>query len=65
MYKLIKLNFEMKKFFGNVFAVIVGNILTFTLMAVVFGLIIMFSMAENWFQGKGPKDGSVLELTFD
>ncbi len=55
----------MKKFFGNVFAVIVGNILTFTLVAMVLGLVVMFSMAGSWFQSKGPKDGSVLELTLD
>ena len=55
----------MKKFFGNVFAVIVGNILTFTLIGIVIGILVMFSMAESWFQTKGPKDGSVLELTLD
>ncbi len=55
----------MKKFFGNVFAVIVGNILTFTLIGLVVGCMVLFSMVGNWFQTKGPKDGSVLELTFD
>lgn len=55
----------MKKFFGNVFAVIVGNILTFTLIGLVIGLFVMISMAGSWFQSKGPKDGSVLELTLD
>src|SRR5690606_8279012 len=63
--QIINFNFEMKNFFGNVLAVIVGNFLTFTLIALVFGLIIMFSVAGEWFQSKGPKDGSVLELTFD
>src|SRR5690606_22820690 len=53
------------KFFGNVFAVIVGNILTFTLIGLVIGLFVMISMAGSWFQSKGPKDGSVLELTLD
>lgn len=55
----------MKKFFGNVFAVIVGNFLTFILIFSVFGLLILMSMAGELFQSKGPKNGSVLELTFD
>src|SRR5690606_22315781 len=55
----------MKNFFGNVFAVIVGNILTFTLIGLVVGCMVLFSMAGEWFQPHGPKDGSVLELTFD
>lgn len=55
----------MKKFFGNVFAVIVGNFLTFTLIAATFGLIILFSMMGSLFQSKGPKNGSVLELTLN
>lgn len=55
----------MKKFFGNVFAVIVGNFLTFILIFSVFGLLILMSMAGELFQSTGPKNGSVLELTFD
>ncbi|NLN34114.1 MAG: signal peptide peptidase SppA [Flavobacteriaceae bacterium] len=55
----------MKKFFGNVFVVIVGNFLTFILIFSVFGLLILMSMAGELFQSTGPKNGSVLELTFD
>lgn len=55
----------MKKFFGNVFAVIIGNFLTFAIVALMIGVIVMFSMAGSWFQSKGPKDGSVLEITFN
>ncbi len=55
----------MKKFFGNVFAVIVGNFLTFALIAFVFGGIILFSMTGELFKSNGVKNGSVLELTFD
>lgn len=55
----------MKKFFGNVLAVVVGNVLTFTLIALAVSCIVLFSMVGEWFQTKGPKDGSVLEITFD
>lgn len=55
----------MKKFFGNVFAVIIGNILTFILIGLFFGAILLFSVVEGFFQDKGPKNGSVLEITFN
>ncbi len=54
----------MKKFFGNVFAVIIGNFLTFAILGVLIGAVVLFSMAGSWFQSKTPKDGSVLEITF-
>lgn len=55
----------MKKFFGNVFAVIVGNILTFVLFGLLITLIVFFSLAGSLFQTSKLKEGSVLELTFD
>jgi len=55
----------MKKFFGNVFAVIVGNVLTFVIVCFLVGAVVLFSMMGSWFQSKGPKDGSVLEITFN
>lgn len=55
----------MKKFFGNVFTVIVGNFLTFGLIAMVIGGIILISAIPSLFQSKGPKDGSVLEITLN
>lgn len=55
----------MKKFFGNVMAVVVGNLLTFGLIALVIGGLLIFSLAGSLFQGSGVKDGSVLEITFD
>lgn len=55
----------MKKFFGNVFAVILGNFLTFILIGIFIGAIAMFSLAEGFFKDKGPKSGSVLEITFN
>src|SRR5690606_42094807 len=56
---------EMKKFFGSVLAVVVGNILTFSLIALVMGCMVLFTIAGEWFQPKGPKSGSVLEITFE
>ena len=55
----------MKRFFGNVLAVIIGNILTFTFISAVLVGIVMFSLAGNLNQSKSPKKDSVLELTFD
>jgi protease-4 len=55
----------MKKFFGNVFAVILGNFLTFILIGILIGIFVMFSLAEGLFQDKGPKNGSVLEITLN
>lgn len=55
----------MKKFFGNVFTVIVGNFLTFALITMVIGGIILVSAIPSFFQSKGPKDGSVLEITLN
>jgi len=55
----------MKKFLGNIFAVIIGNFLTFAIIASLVGVVVLFSMAGNWFQSKGPKNGSVLEITFN
>lgn len=55
----------MKKFFGNVFAVIIGNLLTFIFIGLVLGAMIMFSLAEGFFKDNGPKNGSVLEITFN
>ncbi|MFA7687368.1 MAG: signal peptide peptidase SppA [Moheibacter sp.] len=55
----------MKKFFGNVLTVIVGNFLTFTLIALVIGGLILVSSIPSLFESKGPKDGSVLELTLN
>lgn len=55
----------MKKFFGNVFAVVVGNFMTFAFIALVVGGIILISSIPSFFQGKGPKDGSVLEITLN
>lgn len=55
----------MKKFFGNVFTVVIGNFLTFAFIALVIGGIILVSAIPSFFQGKGPKDGSVLEITLN
>lgn len=55
----------MKKFFGNVMTVVVGNLLTFGLIALVIGGLLIFSLAGSLFQGSNVKDGSVLEITFD
>lgn len=55
----------MKKFFGNVLAVILGNLLTFIFIGLVLGAFAMFSLAEGLFQDNGPKNGSVLEITFN
>lgn len=55
----------MKKFFGNVFAVIVGNLLTILVVGAVLTIIGAISMMGTLFQGKGPKSDSVLEITFD
>lgn len=55
----------MKKFFGNVLAVIVGNILTFILMGVLLFGFIMFSLAGTMFEKKSIKKNAILELTFN
>src|SRR5690606_32771314 len=55
----------MKKFFGNVLAVIIGNLLTFTFISIILGIFLVFSLATTWFESSEPKDGSVLEITFD
>lgn len=55
----------MKKFFGNVLAVVVGNFMTFAFIAIVVGCIVLVSSIPSFFQGKGPKDGSVLEITLN
>lgn len=55
----------MKRFFGNVFAVIIGNILTFSLFGLAIFGIVMFSMAGEMFNKKSTKDNSILELTFN
>lgn len=55
----------MKRFFGNVVAVIIGNILTFSLFGLALFVIVMFSMAGEMFNKKSTKDNSILELTFN
>ena len=55
----------MKKFFGSVFAVIIGNFLTFIIIALLIGAVVMFSTAGSWFESKGPKNGSVLEISLN
>lgn len=55
----------MKKFFGNVFTVVVGNFLTFAVIALVIGCLILVSSIPSFFQGKGPKADSVLEITLN
>lgn len=55
----------MKKFFGNVSAVVVGNFVTFAVIGIVLGCIILISALPSFFKGKGPKDGSVLEITLN
>lgn len=55
----------MKKFLGNVFAVIIGNILTFVLLGLIVTVIVLFSLAGGLFQSSNLKSGSVLELTFN
>lgn len=55
----------MKNFLGNVFAVVVGNLLTFSLGVILICIILLFSLAGSLFQGSKLKDGSVLEITFE
>ena len=55
----------MKRFFRNVLAVILGNLLTFSLVLLVFIGFLMFSAAGDMFKSKGPKQNSVLEITLD
>lgn len=55
----------MKRFFRNVLAVILGNILTFSLVLLVFIGFLMFSAAGEMFKSKGPKQNSVLEITLN
>lgn len=55
----------MKRFFRNVLSVIIGNLLTFSLLLLVFIGFLMFSAAGDMFKSKGPKKNSVLEITLD
>lgn len=55
----------MKKFFGNVSAVVVGNFVTFAVIGFVIGCIVLISAIPSFFQGKGPKEDSVLEITLN
>lgn len=55
----------MKKFFGNVFAVVVGNILTFAIIGMLIGILVLFTTVSAFFDSKGPKSGSVLEITLN
>lgn len=55
----------MKKFLGNVMTIIIGNLLTIVVVVLVIGAFAVLSIADSWFQNKGIKDGSVLELTFN
>lgn len=55
----------MKKFFGNVFTVVVGNFLTFAIIMLVVGGVILVASIPSFFERKGPKDGSVLEITLN
>ncbi|MFV0305878.1 MAG: signal peptide peptidase SppA [Moheibacter sp.] len=55
----------MKKFFGNILTVIIGNILTLVLIGSLIGVLAFFAIAGSWPQSLGVKDGSILELTFD
>lgn len=55
----------MRKFFGNVLTVIIGNLLTFGLIVLIIGGIILFSVAGSLFQSSGVRDGSVLEIKLD
>lgn len=55
----------MKKFFGNVLAVIVGNFLTYSIIGAVIAVMIFFSVAGEWFKDSGPRKNSVLELTLN
>lgn len=55
----------MKRFFGNILAVIIGNLLTFTLIFGGLFFFIMLSVAGSFFQGTKIKNSSVLELTFE
>lgn len=55
----------MKRFFGNVLAVIVGNLLTILTLGIFVFVFILFSMSGDLFKGSPVKSGSVLELTFD
>lgn len=55
----------MKKFFGNVLAVIVGNFLTYSIIGAVIAAMIFFSVAGEWFKDSGPRKNSVLELTLN
>lgn len=55
----------MKKFFGNVLAVIVGNFLTYSIIGAVIAVMVFFSVAGEWFKDSGPRKNSVLELTLN
>lgn len=55
----------MKRFFGNILAVIIGNLLTFTLIFGFLFVFIMFSAIGTFFQSSKIKNTSVLELTFE
>src|SRR5690606_11371473 len=45
--------------------IIVGNFMTFAIIAMVFGGIIFISAIPSFFQNKRPVDGSVLEITLN
>lgn len=55
----------MKKFFGNIFTVVIGNVFTFLLVFFVLGAFAAMSMIGSLFQSSGIKEGSVLELSFN
>lgn len=55
----------MKRFFRNVLAVILGNLLTFSLVILVFVCVLMFSVAGDMFKSQGPTKNSILEITLD
>src|SRR5690625_1870512 len=55
----------MKRFFRNVLAVILGNLLTFSLVLLLIICFSMYSAPGYMFTSKGPKQNSVLEITLD
>lgn len=55
----------MKKFFGNVLAVIVGNILTFVIISLIITGVFLFFLSGSLFEGSKVKENSILEITFD
>lgn len=55
----------MKKFFGNVLTVIIGNVLTFVLLGFLIAGIVAVSFMGSFFGGSKLKSGSVLEISFE